>query len=438
MTNPEHPDLAPDPRDDALVDDAVSWFAGRAGDAAAPTSDPSPYGTASPSAAYGSATPSWDGDRADGPLTADALVEERLRVARELHEAALADLARDEAPEPDGAGGDGVQERPGPVIEAEPPLPEAARVERPSASAGLADPEPETAPRHGLDESLPPAADPYETDPDEISLVSDPFAFPEAPEEPEAAPEADPEAPADLPDADPLPEPPADAIDSEAPVPASLFRDPDATAPPAPDATAVLAPDEAVEDVDPETLAARRRAEEREARDRQLGKVQPGDQAPAPTPFTLPSTYGVVPSLGLLVLRWVAGGVVGVRAFLHAMDIAALQKLWVDHTILASSATAVAWVQVAAEAVVALMLLLGLGTRVAGLLLTGVSVCLLAFMLWGAGNPFQPGVVGFIGELELLMAGVGLMFLAVGGGGWSIDAGVHRGRIDRKNERLLA
>ena len=47
----------------------------------------------------------------------------------------------------------------------------------------------------------------------------------------------------------------------------------------------------------------------------------------------------------------------------------------------------------------------------------------LAFVQWGSWSPFKPGEAGFTGELELLLVGVGLLFLLVGGGGWSVDRG---------------
>jgi len=194
------------------------------------------------------------------------------------------------------------------------------------------------------------------------------------------------------------------------------------------DETAVIDEDE----------VARRRAEEREERDRQLGKVQPLASAPAPVPYALPTTYKAFPTLGLLLLRLVTAGVVGIRGFMHAMDIAGLQKLWADHTILAPQAQTVAWVQTGLEVAIAVMLVFGLGTRIAGALLAALAGCLLGLMLWGAANPFQAGLVGFIGEIEVLLAAVGIFFLTTGGGRAAIDGTIHKGRIDAKNDRLLA
>lgn len=247
-------------------------------------------------------------------------------------------------------------------------------------------------------------------------------------------------------------EPPVGAIDSEAGAavpsepPASLFRDPGAPAMAAVAGAAAggvaaagsLHGADAAASVIDDDAAARQRAEEREARDRQLGTVQPLASVPARAPLALPTTYRFLPSTGLLLLRIVTAGIVGVRAFMHAMNIPDLAKLWADHTIFATQATTIAWAQTGVEALIVVLLVLGLGTRVAGALLAILAGCLLAFMLWGAANPFQPGLVGFIGEIEVLLAAVGVFFLTAGGGRAAIDGGIHQGRIERKNERLIA
>ncbi len=194
------------------------------------------------------------------------------------------------------------------------------------------------------------------------------------------------------------------------------------------DETSVIAADD-----DP-----RQRAAEREERDRQLGTVQPLSSAPAVTPHALPTTYKAFPSLGLFLLRIVTAGILGVRAVMHGLDIAAVQKIWADHSMFTAEAPTLAWVQVGLEAAIAVMLFFGLGTRIAGALLAGLAGSLLAFTLWGAGNPFQQGLDGFIGELQVLLAAVGIFFLTTGGGRAAIDGTIHKSRVERKNERLLA
>jgi hypothetical protein len=38
----------------------------------------------------------------------------------------------------------------------------------------------------------------------------------------------------------------------------------------------------------------------------------------------------------------------------------------------------------------------------------------------------------------VLLAAVGVFFLTAGGGRAAIDGGIHQGRMERKNERLIA
>ena len=57
-----------------------------------------------------------------------------------------------------------------------------------------------------------------------------------------------------------------------------------------------------------------------------------------------------------------------------------------------------------------------------------VLLATLAFVLWGNWSPFVAGRAGFVGELELLLAVVGLLFLCVGGGGFSLDRSFRKSR----------
>jgi len=45
----------------------------------------------------------------------------------------------------------------------------------------------------------------------------------------------------------------------------------------------------------------------------------------------------------------------------------------------------------------------------------------LAYVKWRTGALFTEGQPGFTGELELLLAAVGVLFVGVGGGGWTVD-----------------
>ncbi len=82
---------------------------------------------------------------------------------------------------------------------------------------------------------------------------------------------------------------------------------------------------------------------------------------------------------------------------------------------------------------IAVALVFGLLTRVAGLGVTLITGGALAFVLWGNWSVFIPGRSGFIGEFELLLAVVGLVLLCVGGGGFSLDRSF---RKSREKDRL--
>lgn len=185
--------------------------------------------------------------------------------------------------------------------------------------------------------------------------------------------------------------------------------------------------------------AARVRREERAARDRQLGKViaapDDGDE-PLVTKFTTPSTYKGLPSLGLLLFRLVIVAVVGIRAWQHITHLSATRDMWAA-TIVPSPGI-IAWTQIGLEIAIAVMLVIGLGTRIAGLLLLILAIAQLAFVQWGVVSPFQPGATDFIGVVDVLLAGAGVLFATVGGGRIAFDGAIHTGHIRRKNDKLFA
>lgn len=175
----------------------------------------------------------------------------------------------------------------------------------------------------------------------------------------------------------------------------------------------------------------------REERNRQLGVVTRNDDpAPVvvakPVPRTTDRWHG---SVGFFLLRLVTGLMVathGVQRILHLTA----TKEYFAHSILPSSEY-FAWGATIAEIIVGLMLILGLGTRIAGLLLAVLSIGYLVLFTWGKVNPFTDHTVGFYGELELLMAAVGLLFLLLGGGGWGIDRIVRRNRARKKEAKAF-
>lgn len=229
------------------------------------------------------------------------------------------------------------------------------------------------------------------------------------------------------------------AADAEAARQRSLFRDATPTlamaggaaalgTAPATERTAILDAQE----------SARLRREERAARDRQLGKVIASQEEDEPlvTPFAAPSTYKALPSFGFFLFRLIVATVIGIRAWQHITRLTATRTMW-EATVLQSPGT-VAWVQIGLEIAIAVMLVLGLGTRIAGVLLLVLSMAQLLFVQWGAVNPFQPGAPDFIGVVDVLLAGVGILLATVGGGRAAIDGAIHTGHVKRKNSKLFA
>jgi uncharacterized membrane protein YphA (DoxX/SURF4 family) len=173
----------------------------------------------------------------------------------------------------------------------------------------------------------------------------------------------------------------------------------------------------------------------RAARARALGEVDPGaDVIAAPRQFAAPSVYRAWPSFVLFIFRFVIASIVATRATQEMLNFAQLKALWA--TSILPSPEIVALSQIIIECLIALMLVLGLGSRAAGLLLAGVFATILCFLVWGAVNPFASGVVGFRGEFELVMAATGFALAGIGGGGAAVDGAIHRARLERKNARL--
>lgn len=140
------------------------------------------------------------------------------------------------------------------------------------------------------------------------------------------------------------------------------------------------------------------------------------------------NTDRFLPSLGLFLLRLVTAAIMGVHGLNKLLDLPAATEAMAQTVLPEPSIMAI--VVGAAEVGIAIALVFGLLTRLAGLGIALIAGGALAFVLWGPWSPFIAGKPGFIGELELLLAAVGLLFLTVGAGGWSIDRGF-RARRDR-------
>lgn len=177
--------------------------------------------------------------------------------------------------------------------------------------------------------------------------------------------------------------------------------------------------------------AERRRAEERAARNRSLGVVDrsSGPVATAVTP-PKPTTDKFLPSLGLFLLRLVTAAIMGIHGFQKLTDIPSTEAFFKSLNI--PSPLYAAWGTGVAEVLAAVALLFGMATRAAGLGTAAVAIGALALVKWGDKNPFEKGVPGFAGELELLLAAVGLMLFCIGAGRWSVDGSMGASR--RRNK----
>ncbi|SMO84191.1 DoxX family protein [Propioniciclava tarda] len=175
----------------------------------------------------------------------------------------------------------------------------------------------------------------------------------------------------------------------------------------------------------------RERAARREARMAALAPGAEVDAAPAApaAPVAPPKrvTDKFSGSFGLFVLRVVTAAILLVHGLNGIINSKPVIDVW-SNTVLPYPRYIALGVSIA-ELAIALMLLFGILTRVAGFLLAGIMGATLAFVMWGPWAVFEPGGMGFIGEHELLLAAVGLALLFVGAGGWSVDYMMRRSRV---------
>ena len=166
---------------------------------------------------------------------------------------------------------------------------------------------------------------------------------------------------------------------------------------------------------------------ERAARARALGSV-PLSDAPAdlPPPPHKPDNDRFLGSVGLLVLRLILVAFVGVRGIQVLFDIEGTTAWLAGHGL--PAITVLAWVLGVVLLLCTLMLLLGFGTRTAALIIALMTIALLVFVRWGAVPMFSAGQPGFLGEGELLAAGVALALVFLGSGGWAVDGAMRHSR----------
>jgi putative oxidoreductase len=221
----------------------------------------------------------------------------------------------------------------------------------------------------------------------------------------------------------PLPAPP---VPTE-----SIFRQP------SPSSGPEFEPTRVEQVTDEEQKLAAERAARRDARATALAATAPVPLA-APEPVivhkrTNDKFWG---SVGLFLLRLVLAAILAVRGLNILTDIPAAQAQFAQTVIPYPSIMAI--VTGVAALLIALSLVLGLLTRLAGLGVALIGAGALVFVEWGNWSPFLPNRPGFLGDYELLLAAVGILLLCIGAGGWSLDRSIRSGRARNKAERASA
>ena len=188
---------------------------------------------------------------------------------------------------------------------------------------------------------------------------------------------------------------------------------------------------------DEEQKLAAERGARREARATALSAAAPAPLA-APEPVivqkrTNDKFWG---SVGLFLLRLVLAAILAVRGLNLLTDIPAAQAMFAKTIIPYPGVVAI--VTGVAALLIALSLILGLFTRLAGLGIALIGGGALAFVYWGNWSPFVAGRPGFLGDYELLLTGVGVLLLCIGAGGWSLDRSIRAGRERNKAERVAS
>lgn len=166
---------------------------------------------------------------------------------------------------------------------------------------------------------------------------------------------------------------------------------------------------------------------DKEARDQRLGLVQTSEANAVRDPHPVRRRgVGHFGSFGLFVLRLVTAAILGIVGYQVLSDIDATAE-FLSATLIPEPPL-VAWILGIGLFLLAVLLVIGLAVRVAGLLLAVVAVGSLAFIRWGQFSPFIAGMEGFLGDHDLLLAAVGILFLSLGGGRWGIDGAFVKAR----------
>lgn len=184
---------------------------------------------------------------------------------------------------------------------------------------------------------------------------------------------------------------------------------------------------DATRDLEAERAAERERR--RAEREKALGTRHKAVEEPEPAPVVRPkrTTDKFFGSLGLFLLRLVTAAIIGLHGLWKVMNLDKVEQM-LNNTIIPEPHI-MSYVLACSEIAIALGLLFGMLTRLAGLGLALVAIGALVFVKW-VKNPFSGYQLS--GELELLLGAVGILFLLLGAGGWSVDAAFRRRRAANK------
>ena len=175
--------------------------------------------------------------------------------------------------------------------------------------------------------------------------------------------------------------------------------------------------------------AAAVRAQQRAARDQQLGTVRTVDEAEQPVAtVTRRSTDAPLGALAFFLVRLAVGGWAGIVGWQALVDQQATVDALLKVGIPQEYTSWLGWGTGIGLLVIAFFVLVGLGTRIfAALMLAGVAG-FLAFFRFGPFSPFLEGHFGFYGDRDVFLAELCLLLVLLGAGGWSVDANMRRRR----------
>ena len=143
---------------------------------------------------------------------------------------------------------------------------------------------------------------------------------------------------------------------------------------------------------------------------------QPEEEHPAKARHVVDRVDG---ALALLILRLVVAGIFGIHGLQKAQYLDATRTSFAQNGV--PFPDTMALVVGVCEVAIAVALIFGIAVRVVGLGITVLMVGALVYVVWRSGSIFIEGREGFAGQLELLLAAVGLAFAGLGGGGWTVD-----------------